>query len=430
MANDSIQIGDVTATQVFTATGNLAVVCSGLNSVGVTITGSGTGTTYNFEGTNNDADWFGVYALNESTGVVEKTVFSNGFWTIPCGGKSQLRVSITTISGGTTTLFLRATFGNSVTNIGQLLNLNSLPTPLNRVNANQSLGVLNASASFLPIGIGTATLVISGTWVGRIQFSASADAGIFGVHAVMNAVTREIVTSTTANGTFLIPAAGYVMLLAQMIAYTSGTATLSFSGSAGESVVNVIGPLSRGRNVKCLTCAASFRVVGNSATPQNIFSIENGSSSAVLVALREIELMCDSTAAQTKIFLARLSRSTALPTGGTALSKGVFDTAQTSDSNVIFRSGASADGTNSAITATAGTTLYEEFIDRPQTAVGYYALEPIHLLPGIAEGAANDPVILRAGEAVLVQIMTTTGADNVSTISYACQATVEEFLFP
>jgi hypothetical protein len=62
--------------------------------------------------------------------------------------------------------------------------------------------------------------------------------------------------------------------------------------------------------------------------------------------------------------------------------------------------------------------------------VGYYALEPIHLLPGIDEGAANDPFILRAGEAVLVQVMTTTGADNVNTLSYLAQGTVEEFLYP
>lgn len=153
--------------------------------------------------------------------------------------------------------------------------------------------------------------------------------------------------------------------------------------------------------------ASSFRILGNAAALHNLFSIENSAGSTVLVSVKKISIELDATAVLvTNMPLVKLSRPTALPTGGTVLSKGLTDSTKATSSSVIVRGANASDGgAATAITATAGTTLRADYIMRLHTAVGQ-VLSPPHDL--IIDGS---PIILRANEALLVVVdgLVTTG---------------------
>ncbi len=176
--------------------------------------------------------------------------------------------------------------------------------------------------------------------------------------------------------------------------------------------------------------ASSFRTLGNTASPQNLFSIENGAGSEVLVGLRRLTVQMDSTAALIAVASQfKPSRPTSLPTGGTVLGKApLIDTALTSSASVVVRGATASDGgVATAISATAGVTGWHQFAMRMHTLVGQVLMEDQSLIPALCE---NDPVILRAGEALLVQAVQATPANNKATDHYVVNAAFEEFTLP
>jgi len=176
--------------------------------------------------------------------------------------------------------------------------------------------------------------------------------------------------------------------------------------------------------------AASFRTLGNTASPQNLFSIENGAGSEVLVGLRRLTVQMDSTAALIAVASQfKPSRPTSLPTGGTVLGKApLIDTALTSSASVVVRGATASDGgAATAITAVGGVTGWHQFAMRMHTLVGQVLMEDQSLIPALCD---NDPVILRAGEALLVQAVQATPANNKATDHYVINAMFEEFTLP
>ncbi len=165
--------------------------------------------------------------------------------------------------------------------------------------------------------------------------------------------------------------------------------------------------------------AATFRTLGSAAVPQNIFTLENLTGSGRLVYLRGLYFACDVTAALLTVACQiDASRTTAIPTGGTALSKTPIDTALSSNANIIIRGATASDGgaaTAIAVTAAAGY-IGRDFIPRQATAVGlitqqYYTdLLPRYLLE-------SDSLVIRENQAIVVQI-TGTAASNAATNHY------------
>ncbi|MCA1571155.1 MAG: hypothetical protein LC798_12730 [Chloroflexi bacterium] len=174
---------------------------------------------------------------------------------------------------------------------------------------------------------------------------------------------------------------------------------------------------------------SSFRTLGNAATPQNLFSIENAAGSTVLLAVRRLSVQMDSTAALTAVATQfKTSRPSALPTVGTALGKVAFDSALTSSASVVARGATASDaGAATAITATAGGTGWHQFAMRMHTLVGQVLMDDESLVPSLAE---DDPIILRAGESLLVQIVQATAANNKSSDHYVVNCMFEEFSLP
>jgi hypothetical protein len=171
--------------------------------------------------------------------------------------------------------------------------------------------------------------------------------------------------------------------------------------------------------------ASTFREIGSAATPQNLFTIENIDSTK-LVYIRKLILQTDETVALTSVApLIKVSRATGVPSGGTTLAKGLFDTSATSNANTICRGSTASDGgANSGPTATAGDVIWEQFIMRIHTAVGQILTPDQDLLP--ATYIAANQFILRQNQALLVQIVAAAGASNPATNHYAVCCAWEE----
>lgn len=256
------------------------------------------------------------------------------------------------------------------------------------------------------------------TFASTALFTTAAGAGTFYAK-----VENEIVLATVASSTTLTVTRAQKGTAAAAHAIGKIVAML-----ADAQYVIPIGQ----RQVSYCGAAATFRMVGNAATSQNLFRIINGSGTAVIVGVRKLNVEMDSTAAQTAVAVDfKVSRSTGTLAGGTTMTKVAQDTALTSDANVVLTGGASADGTNSAsaITGvTAGSTLWHQFGSRQQTAAGYQSPDDYNLIP--AELADSEGITLRSGEQLLVQLVTGATTQNPNTNHYVVKCAWDEYTVP
>lgn len=156
--------------------------------------------------------------------------------------------------------------------------------------------------------------------------------------------------------------------------------------------------------------ACSFRTPGRAGTTgQKLFTIHNATGSTVAVDVDRISVDVAFTAAKAVTVLPpiiRVSRITALPTGGTAPTKAPDDTGNSSSSSVTVLQDASAEGTSgTALAATTVGTVTQEFAARLITAAGYEPADRVELL-------SSGPVVLRALEGLVVELVYTLATQN------------------
>jgi len=170
--------------------------------------------------------------------------------------------------------------------------------------------------------------------------------------------------------------------------------------------------------------AASFRTLGSAATPHNLFTIENIDATK-LVTIRRVIVQLDATAVLTAVMpQVKLSRATAVPTGGTTLNKGQFDTGNASNANTIVRGATASDGgVATAITATAGTTLWQQYCMRLHTVVGQVLAPDNNVAPQLID---TQNLILRQNQALLVQVVAAAGTSNPATNHWFVNVVWEE----
>jgi hypothetical protein len=229
-----------------------------------------------------------------------------------------------------------------------------------------------------------------------------------------------------------------VMLVTAGGGTTSWTVTRAQDGttgvahSIGATVSQVVGvqyvtPVAQ-RQTLCKWTAATFRTLGSAASGQNLMTIENQASSARLLAVRWFRMEMDATAVLTAVAIdIKTGRTSALPTGGTTLTKTLLDTTQTSASTSVARGATASDGgAATAITATLASTAWHQYGMRLHTAVGQVLPDDWNLIPQICD---TDPIILRAGQAISAQVVSTAGS-NAATNHYVLKAFVEEFIDP
>jgi len=169
--------------------------------------------------------------------------------------------------------------------------------------------------------------------------------------------------------------------------------------------------------------AASFRTLGAAATAQNFFTILNGHASKV-VRVRRMTFQMDATAVLTAVMPIMKTCRVAAASGGTALSKVDWDSASASDALVVCRGATASDGgTATAITATPGVTIWQQFGMRLHTAVGQVLGIDNNVLSIICE---TNPVVLRPGEGLLVHIVAAATTSNPATNFYFVQCAWSE----
>jgi hypothetical protein len=153
-----------------------------------------------------------------------------------------------------------------------------------------------------------------------------------------------------------------------------------------------------------LYAATTFRTLGSAGTPQNLLTIENPAASLVNVVIRDITIMSDSTAALLTLApQSILSKPAVLPTGGTVLTSVKYRSSYAAAVAIARGATASDGGVATAITATAGTSIWQQYLDRQATNVGLVAHPNYRMIPDV--GADLRQLILVPGESVLVQLV-------------------------
>jgi len=101
-----------------------------------------------------------------------------------------------------------------------------------------------------------------------------------------------------------------------------------------------------------------------------------------------------------------------------------LDTANASNANTIVRGGTASDGgAATAITATAGTTIWQSYTNRLHTAVGQVLEVDWNIAPLIVE---TKNLVLRQNQALLVQVVASVGTSNPATDHWICSVVWDE----
>lgn len=199
-------------------------------------------------------------------------------------------------------------------------------------------------------------------------------------------------------------------------------------------LVSIIGTarvaaLNEHRDTPARFTVGTFRTLGNAASPQNIFTLHapnSGQSTAICV--KRIVIAVTYTAVLTAVDCeVRWGRTTALPTGGTALTPVNYDTTRTVSANVIPLGATASDGGGAtAITATIANKAGGMFIGRMHTLVGQTNPGGIEIYRSV-EDASAEAMILRPNEGLVIQIVNPTAGNNPTTNHYIVTVEGEEF---
>lgn len=150
--------------------------------------------------------------------------------------------------------------------------------------------------------------------------------------------------------------------------------------------------------------------LGKNALIQNAFVFENAIGSGVNVNIRRLMIEQDSTVALTTVMpQVKVCRATNV-SGGILVDKSNFDTLESSDPFVRIRTPL-AEGSH--ITATAGDTIYQQYMMRMHTAVEQVISEAQSVLPRLVEDTGKE-FKLRPGESLLVYIVGSAVTSNAA----------------
>jgi len=93
---------------------------------------------------------------------------------------------------------------------------------------------------------GACGVQLSGVWTGTVVFEATVNGSIWNPVLAVNSVSGDEVTSTTANGNWVIACAGFQKVRARGNTVTSGSATVFLDASTCPQVVTLGGPIPKG----------------------------------------------------------------------------------------------------------------------------------------------------------------------------------------
>jgi len=181
-------------------------------------------------------------------------------------------------------------------------------------------------------------------------------------------------------------------------------------------------PLESSETVYGEYTASSFRTMGLTTNPHNIFTIENPSGSGRILGIKRMTIQVIQTALQiTTIPNFKTSRLASLPTGGTSISAVKFDTNNSAPVAIVRGATASDGGVATVINASPGVTIWQQYSSKLITAAGFTFAPDDSLLP---QYIYDKPYILRTGESLLVRLE----VNNIATAHYIVQVAWKEYI--
>jgi len=167
---------------------------------------------------------------------------------------------------------------------------------------------------------------------------------------------------------------------------------------------------------------ATFRILGNAATAQNLFVIYNTHATKV-VDVRRVVMQMDATVVLTAVMPIIRSCRIASYSGGTALDKINWGAGATDVAVQVVGANAADNGAATAITATPGATLWQQYGMRMHTLVGQVLGTDNNVVSAISE---TYPIRLGLNQGLLVHIAAAAGTSNPATNHYFVQCAWEE----
>lgn len=105
-----------------------------------------------------------------------------------------------------------------------------------------TITALNGVVELDPLQKDQQAINIFGTWAATLVFEASIDGSSWFAVGAYNIATNALVTSATANGTFILISAGFSKTRVRASAFTSGTVSVANEGTESIYAVYVIQP--------------------------------------------------------------------------------------------------------------------------------------------------------------------------------------------
>ncbi len=177
-----------------------------------------------------------------------------------------------------------------------------------------------------------------------------------------------------------------------------------------------------------VTYRGSFKtsaIFGNDATSQNLVAIINPVNSRYDIKIRRLVLQNDNLVASSQIMpLCRTSRcAISSISGGVDLEISPFDASNTSASGIVIKAQVNE---TARVTATPGTTIWQQFISRLLTAVEQQQGADSNMLSYLIADTGKD-FVLHPGEALLIHLtVTNVSANSINMNSVFIQGIFEE----
>lgn len=99
------------------------------------------------------------------------------------------------------------------------------------VDISGTINALNGTVDLTSSNHELVQINLTGTWVGTLTFEGTVDGTTYFTIAALNRSTLATATTTTANAQFLLPSAALKLTRVRASAWTSGTVTVTASGS-------------------------------------------------------------------------------------------------------------------------------------------------------------------------------------------------------
>jgi hypothetical protein len=238
---------DVVATGAITSTQTVDLLCDGLGSAGIQITGTWTG-FISFYSSVDGTNFSATNAIVLNTGALIGAVTANGIWTIQCAGMKYVRAAGSSVATGSATVTIRGNQG-----VSSVMLDNPIPTGTNTIgNIGQINSALPAGTAILgKVGIDQTT---PGTTNG-VQVNAALPAGtnvighviVDAGSAVIGKVSIDQTTPGTTNGVQVnaaLPAGSAIIGKMGIDQTTPGTTNGVQVNAALPVGANVIGKVS------------------------------------------------------------------------------------------------------------------------------------------------------------------------------------------